>query len=128
MSVEDLRNEREQPDPPLISNAPVEALESGASGGGSPKVEAAGPSGGAVTEGVYTKIIGSGENAKDTFVYIVIVWSFIVGSVISSAIYVKSYFAPMDSGGDLVALFKDVWGIFFPIITLALGYSFGKGR
>lgn len=75
-------------------------------------------------EGVITKQIGSGEYAKDTFIYITIRWSFTIGCAMSVALYLRSYFGDADVMEDM----KGVWSIFMPVITLALGYSFGKGR
>lgn len=87
-------------------------------------IENSKPQSGRPVEGAITKQIGSGEYAKDTFIYITIRWSFAIGCVMSVALYVKSYFI----AADAMDAMKGVWAIFMPVITLALGYSFGKGR
>jgi len=81
-----------------------------------------------VGESVVSKIskeIGTGEAAKDSFVYLTIRWSFLVGTLTSLAIFARSF---CDTSADLVDMVKTVWSVFMPIITLALGYAFGKGR
>lgn len=79
-------------------------------------------------EGLITKQIGSGEYAKDTFIYITIFWSFVIGSVTCGAIYIRTFAPPAMTAAEILEVVKGVWSIFLPIITLALGYSFGKGR
>ncbi|QXG35528.1 hypothetical protein [Pseudomonas viridiflava] len=83
---------------------------------------------GTPVDGHYTKQIGSGENARNSFIYITIRWSFIIAAVTSGAIYIKSFAVPEVGVSELIDSVKGVWSIFIPIITLALGYSFGKGR
>lgn len=84
-------------------------------------------SSGRVTEmpGTLTQKMGTGENAKNSIVWMVITWSFIIASVLSLLLFslVVCYkdFAYLDN-------IKSVWGIFIPIITLALGYAFGKSK
>ena len=85
-------------------------------------------SSGKPTEGHYTKQIGSGENAKNSFIYITIVWSFIVGSVTCGCIYIRTFAPPEMTAMEIVEAMRGVWSIFLPIITLALGYAFGKGK
>lgn len=86
------------------------------------------PQSGRPTEGQHTKTIGSGENARNSFIYITISWCFIVGSVTTGAIYIRTFGPPDMPAAEIVSAVKDVWSIFLPIITLALGYAFGKGR
>jgi hypothetical protein len=54
-----------------------------------------------------------------------ITWSFVIASLLSllffSLIVVHKDFKYIDE-------LKSVWGIFVPIITLALGYAFGKSQ
>lgn len=77
--------------------------------------------------GKLTSLIGSGEHAKDSFVYVTITWSFVIGSAVTTVIFIKSFFDASDSC-DLVDGIKTIWTIFVPLITLALGYAFGKGK
>lgn len=83
--------------------------------------------GGKPTEGKIALEIGTGDEAKDSFVYLIIRWSFLVGSISSAALFIKGFFACVGSF-DGVEMFKGVWSVLLPVITLALGYAFGKGR
>jgi len=75
--------------------------------------------------GKVSEIIGSGRNAQNSIVYKTIAWSFLSGILFSSIIiaYViyKGEGSPIDS-------IKNVWSIFIPVITLSLGYIFGKSQ
>ena len=75
--------------------------------------------------GVITKQIGSGDHAQNSIVYRTIVWSFVAGASLSVACFA---YAAWKGAEDPMKPVKDVWAIFGPIITLALGYVFGKGR
>ncbi|OXI61766.1 hypothetical protein CFB47_00025 [Burkholderia sp. AU27893] len=72
-----------------------------------------------------TQQIGSGEHAQNSIVYRTILWSFIGGGLLSVAAVV---IALRDGSENPMSQIKDVWSIFAPLITLALGYVFGKGR
>ena len=75
--------------------------------------------------GVVTQQIGSGEHAQNSIVYRTILWSFIGGGLLSAASIAIALSAGKPSPlGEI----KEVWSIFVPLITLALGYLFGKGR
>lgn len=79
--------------------------------------------------GSITGIIGRGEDARNSFVYLTIKWAFISGCiatvlvVVNSWLFRKNEMVP-DFGHDV----ELVWDIVVPIITLALGYAFGKSR
>lgn len=75
--------------------------------------------------GIVTKQIGSGEHAQNSIVYKTIAWSFIGGGLLSAASVVWAFCQHMPISYSEI---KDVWSIFAPLITLALGYLFGKGR
>lgn len=75
--------------------------------------------------GAVAKQIGSGEHAQNSIVYKTISWSFIAGGLLSLAsIGIAIY---QDKPNPLNEV-KEVWSIFVPMITLALGYVFGKGK
>ena len=75
--------------------------------------------------GLVTHQIGSGEHAQNSIVYRTILWSFVGGGLLSVAsIGLAAYGGKPNPLSEI----KDVWSIFIPIITLALGYLFGKGR
>jgi len=75
--------------------------------------------------GAVTQQIGSGEHALNSIVYRTILWSFIGGGLLSAAVIV---IALTCSSTTPFADVKEVWAIFAPLITLALGYLFGKGK
>jgi len=75
--------------------------------------------------GAVTQQIGSGEHAQNSIVYRTILWSFIGGGLLSAASILIALNKGTSSTLDEV---KDIWSIFAPLITLALGYLFGKGR
>lgn len=72
--------------------------------------------------------IGTGQNAKDSFIWLTITWSFYISTGLSAAIFLKHCFLIPESESDVMTYIKDIWAIFTPIITLALGYAFGKGQ
>ncbi|MCO4322661.1 hypothetical protein [Aliidiomarina quisquiliarum] len=76
-------------------------------------------------QGQISKIIGSGENAQNSIVYKTIGWSFFSGFLFSIIVFAyiayKGDASPVDS-------IKSVWSIFVPVITLSLGYIFGKTK
>ncbi|NIE73050.1 hypothetical protein F3J45_01030 [Pantoea sp. Ap-967] len=81
------------------------------------------PSGG--SHGTIQATIGTGSNAKDSIVWMTITWSFVIASCISLLLFslVVCY-----KDFKYLEEIKDVWTIFVPIITLALGYAFGKSQ
>ncbi|EJB8540592.1 hypothetical protein P3532_22820 [Vibrio parahaemolyticus] len=72
--------------------------------------------------------IGTGQNAKDSFIWMTITWSFYISTGLSAAIFLKYCFITPTPESDYMTYIKDIWSIFTPIITLALGYAFGKGQ
>jgi hypothetical protein len=86
---------------------------------------------GAVTNkevaGKITGHIGTGRNAKDSFIWMTITWSFYVATGISLLVFGRSFFEVAE-GESLLDAIVTVWSVFVPIITLALGYAFGKGE
>lgn len=81
------------------------------------------------THGRITDTIGTGEVAKDSIIYLVIKWSFISGTVITSLLFINNWiFRENEKVPDLTNDIKNTWGILIPIVTLALGYAFGKSR
>lgn len=70
------------------------------------------------------KIIGEGEDAKNSVVWHVITYSLTIYSCVVSSLLVIDV---LKTGGDNgLLIVKDSWAIFTPIITLSLGYMFGK--
>ncbi len=83
---------------------------------------------GAPLEGKIAQTIGGGDNAKNSFIWVTIRWSFLIGAVTSLAIYLRPVYCQAELQGSLLEDIKATWSIFMPIITLALGYAFGKGK
>ncbi|EGR1589058.1 hypothetical protein ACEV8A_24675 [Vibrio parahaemolyticus] len=79
-------------------------------------------------QGSLTKHIGEGENAKNSFIWMTITWSFIIGSGLSFLVYIRSFFFDAPTTSALTDTLSMVWSVFAPFITLALGYAFGKGE
>lgn len=77
--------------------------------------------------GTITNQIGTGSNAKDSFIWLTITWSFYVASGITALLFIKAFFICVNSD-NLINEIKSIWALFVPIITLALGYAFGKGQ
>lgn len=75
--------------------------------------------------GKITQNIGTGENAKNSIVWMTITWSFSIACGLSFLFLVVALFK---DGGSLMEDVKSIWGLFVPIITLALGYAFGKSK
>lgn len=80
--------------------------------------------------GVISKHIGTGNNAKDSFVWMTLRSCFWIAGICSVGafsitvyrLYIYKDFMETTFIDDL----KNLWSIFTPIITLALGYAFGK--
>lgn len=80
--------------------------------------------------GAITKLIGVGENAKHSIVFSTIFWAFI-SILVVTVLVVINYWCFRDSENkvpDIVSDLKVIWEIVTPIITLALGYEFGKSN
>jgi hypothetical protein len=78
--------------------------------------------------GRIAETIGTGEHARNSFVWVTICWSFALGGLTTLAIYLRPTYCQAELQGNLLEDIKSAWAIFFPIITLALGYAFGKGK
>lgn len=77
--------------------------------------------------GKVTGTIGSGENAKNSIVYLTIKYSFVSGVIISIFIIINSWiFRENEKTPDFFEEMANIWNIVIPVITLALGYAFGK--
>ncbi|CAB9493997.1 hypothetical protein [Alteromonas macleodii] len=71
--------------------------------------------------------IGTGKNAKDSFIWMTITWSFYIATGLSVLVFIRVFFSTTNTT-DVLSSVGEIWGIFVPIITLALGYAFGKGE
>ncbi|HGV9306400.1 TPA: hypothetical protein ACNOH7_002310 [Vibrio fluvialis] len=82
--------------------------------------------------GHLSQYLGTGNNAQNSVVWLTIKWCFISGAVLSTVLILYLwYFTPSCKDNCSVSFpidnLKTIWSIFVPIITLALGYMFGKG-
>ena len=77
-----------------------------------------------------TNIIGSGEDARNSIIYLVLKWAFIAAAVISTLVIINNWlFRDFENKvPDITSDLKVIWEIVTPIITLALGYAFGKSE
>lgn len=74
--------------------------------------------------------LGTGRNAKDSIIYLVIKYSFIVAGGITVLVIIN-YWLFRDNDNkvpNIVSDMKVIWEIVTPIITLALGYAFGRNE
>ncbi|MOA15365.1 hypothetical protein D3C78_1355180 [compost metagenome] len=72
----------------------------------------------------FSDMIGKGDQAKDS-----VVWYLITRMVRISAFFITVLFAVdiwKNNGINCLDILKQVWGVFAPIITLSMGYLFGK--
>lgn len=86
--------------------------------------------GGVSVAGTIAKEIGTGEHAKDSFIWTTLKYCFYLGGLFSICLLLVFFHFSFDLDSpdkfDIVSALKDVWSIFTPILTLALGYAFGK--
>ncbi|KTS98309.1 hypothetical protein NS212_08725 [Pseudomonas parafulva] len=75
--------------------------------------------------GKITHNIGTGENAKNSIVWMTITWSFSIAGALSLLLFLV---AAVCNDLKFIDEVKTVWSIFAPLITLALGYAFGKNK
>jgi hypothetical protein len=76
-----------------------------------------------------TSTIGRGEDAKNSLIYLTLKWSFITGVIISIFVILNNWVFRVDEKvPDFMDDIKITWGLIVPIITLALGYAFGKSQ
>lgn len=82
--------------------------------------------------GSVTKTIGTGENAKNSIILLTIKWSFYIATGITGAVFILlsiAYFrADLETVKELLKHMFNIWSILTPIITLALGYAFGRNQ
>ncbi|MES2284811.1 MAG: hypothetical protein V4547_03915 [Bacteroidota bacterium] len=73
--------------------------------------------------------IGTGRNAKNSLIYLTIRWAFISGTIISILVVCNNWlFRTNEKVPDFTSDIINTWSIVIPVITLALGYAFGKSE
>lgn len=82
--------------------------------------------------GTITRTIGTGQNAKDSIVWMTITWSFYIATGITVIFCIFLAIVYYQNKETLILeLMKhmfSVWSIFTPLITLSLGYAFGRNE
>lgn len=76
--------------------------------------------------GTLSQPVGTGKHARTNIIWYIVSAIFVIFSCISSALIIMSIY-----GKDTKAVsesIKDIWGVFTPVLTLALGYLFGKQK
>lgn len=76
--------------------------------------------------GIMPKYLGSGNDAKNSISVIVIVGLLCIGNFLSFFVCLNSWI--FSESNYMTDDLKTIWGIVTPILTLTLGYVFGKGR
>lgn len=72
----------------------------------------------------FSHLIGKGDQAKDS-----VVWYLITRMVRLSALVIVVLFVVdiyFNKGVNCLSILKETWSVFAPIITLSMGYLFGK--
>lgn len=84
--------------------------------------------------GAVNYAIGTGKHAQDSVVWLTIKWSFSLGLLISFVMILYTWPVRPEGSHPPVRFefpmdnLESIWSIFVPIVTLALGYMFGKGK
>lgn len=72
----------------------------------------------------FSELIGKGDQAKDS-----VVW-YLITRLVRISFFVMFVLLGVDiwynKGVNCIQIIKDVWAVFVPVITLAMGYLFGK--
>lgn len=74
--------------------------------------------------GLMSNNVGTGKYAKTNIIWYIVSATFVVFSCICISFIILLVYGYEITG--LTQSIKDVWGVFTPILTLSLGYLFGK--
>lgn len=72
----------------------------------------------------YSDIIGTGKHAKTNIIWYIISSILVIFSCICISLFILVFYNYKIS--EVSQSIKDIWSVFTPIITLSLGYLFGK--
>ncbi|HCA5151334.1 hypothetical protein [Acinetobacter baumannii] len=80
-----------------------------------------------------SKKIGRGEDAKNSIIWTIITWCLIIPSIITFLYFITMWVVILanhpDNSEHVLQIRENIlkiWGLFSPIITLALGYLYGS--
>lgn len=79
-------------------------------------------------------LIGKGDEAKNSIVWVIIRWSLIIPSGITALYFITMWIVYgnntdiniAEQVGQIREHILKIWAVFAPLITLALGYIYGK--
>ena len=78
------------------------------------------------------EIIGTGNEAKNSIIWITIRWCLAIPLIISVLFFISLWFSYYNNNYAEAKEIKDymlkIWSLFAPLITLALGYLYGKNE
>jgi len=74
----------------------------------------------------YSDKIGTGDDAKSSVVWFVITFTLTLYACIISSMVIVDIFN--NNGVNILDNVKESWAVFTPVITLSLGYMFGKAE
>lgn len=80
------------------------------------------------SDGLINRLTGSGENAKNGISTLVIISLFLTGIILTILVCREYWGTECQEPIPMLDSIKGVWGIITPILTLILGYVFGKGK
>lgn len=79
-----------------------------------------------------TQSIGHGEDAKNSLIYVTLKYTFISGIVLTVIVAVNHWYDKSQSdevtNEHFIESLVRGWQLIIPIITLSLGYAFGKAE
>ncbi|MFW2072623.1 hypothetical protein ACG9Y7_04070 [Acinetobacter gerneri] len=79
-----------------------------------------------------TEQIGKGDDAKHSIIWLTIKFSFITAGIFTIISFVFLTIAYFNNEGSQIESMQrfimSIWSIFSPLITLSLGYAFGKDK
>ena len=78
------------------------------------------------------EIIGTGSEAKNSIIWVTIRWCLAIPLIISILFFISLWFSYYNNNYAEAKEIKDymlkIWSVFAPLITLALGYLYGKNE
>lgn len=79
-------------------------------------------------KGKITGFIGTGENAKNSILYLVLKYAFLFAIIVIAIYAINLWFFCSNNNNNLLSGILEISKVVVPIITLALGYVFGQNK